>query len=75
MRKQDILKLLDGEGGNVPDRYFNADQLRRGIISELEHTSSLVAAKMIAKVHLYKDHPFYYDFLADMEEEMKKDSY
>ena len=74
MKKVDILKLLDGDGGNVPDVYFNPDQLARGIEIELEHTSNRQAAKIIAKVHIL-EHPLYYDYLYDMEEVMKLDGY
>jgi hypothetical protein len=64
---------LNGQGGDVPDEQFDPFQLYKGILVELEHTSDKRIAKIIAKQHLFMEHPFYYDFLEDAENKMKED--
>ncbi len=51
-----------------PDSEFNANELKRGIAVEKEHTKSLMVAKLIAKDHL-KEIPDYYKRLDKMEKE------
>ena len=76
MKKIDILKLLDGDGGSVPDLYFNSDQLARGIEIEMEHTSNRQAAKIIAKQHIVEfNFMDYYKYLDEMEQKMRGESY
>ena len=65
--------LLTGEGGDYPDSYFDPEQLHKGVIVEFEHTSDPRVAKIIAKHHLVIDHPYYYDYLEKIENEMKED--
>ena len=72
MKKNDILKLLDGAGGNLPDVYFNAESLARGIEVEMEHTSNPMVAKIITRQHLF-EFPDYYEYLFMMEEKLKKE--
>ena len=72
MRKQDVLKILDGKGGDYPDKFFNYDQLRRGIEVETEHSSIPMVAKIIAKIHLLENDR-YYDYLDAMEEQMQRE--
>lgn len=47
-------------------------QRKKGIAIEHEHTQDDNVAGEIAKDHLV-EHPYYYDFLEDMEKEMEKD--
>jgi phage portal protein BeeE len=58
--------------GDIPDSNFDAEQLKKGIRVEKEHTTSEELAKEIAKAHL-SENPKYYDYLETMEEVMKKD--
>ena len=52
---------------------FPKDQLEMGILVEMEHTNDPALAKEIAKDHLMEN-PHYYDYLADMEKLMEKES-
>ena len=55
--------------GWLPDKMFDKEQLRRGVIVESEHTSSRCLAKQISKAHLRED-PKYYNkamFKADLK--------
>lgn len=45
-----------------PGARFDAEQLRRGIEVEMEHTTDPAIAELIAKHHLLED-PRYYDKL------------
>ena len=65
-----LSSLLKGVGKNndTPDAEFDADQLAKGIETELEHTEDELVAKMIAKDHL-SEIPDYYDRLGNMEDE------
>jgi hypothetical protein len=47
-------------------------QVKKGISIEHEHTPDDDIAAEIARDHLV-EHPFYYDFLEDMEKELEKD--
>lgn len=47
-------------------------QVKKGISIEHEHTSDNNIAAEIARDHLV-EHPFYYDFLEEMEKEMEID--
>jgi hypothetical protein len=55
------------------DSQFDADQLKRGIEVEKEHTDDEAIAKTIAKAHL-SEFPDYYTRLADMEDQAKQSS-
>lgn len=48
-----------GDHDFVPDNSFNQKELQLGIKTELEHTRSIIVAKLIAKDHLSED-PMYY---------------
>jgi hypothetical protein len=60
-----ILKNI-GEHDFEPDSDFDAEQLKRGIEVEKEHTKSILVAKLIAKDHLKED-KWYYKKLATIE--------
>lgn len=62
---RDILKDI-GKHDFAPDSDFDAEQLKRGIEVEKEHTNSILVAKLIAKDHL-KEIPDYYTRLDKME--------
>ena len=62
---KDILKNV-GEHDFKPDSSFNQKELKRGIGVEMEHTKSIVIAKLIAKDHL-SELPDYYSRLENME--------
>lgn len=47
--------LRGGAGDGKPDSAFNRKALRKGVLSELEHTSNTQMAKEIAKDHLTED--------------------
>jgi hypothetical protein len=66
-----LLTILDGDGGDYPDEMFDPIQLARGIEIEMEHTSFIIAAKIIAKQHL-TEYPEYYVYLIEMEEKLKR---
>ena len=61
----------DGLSQNLPDKYFDQDQLNKGIQVEYEHTNNMELAKKIAKDHLV-EFPDYYTRLEKMEDEAKK---
>lgn len=61
--------LPGGKGDDLTDDEFDPDQLREGILHELEHTSNALLAKEIAKDHLVED-PDYYTKLRQIEGEM-----
>lgn len=63
--------LNQGLSQNLPDCYFDLDQLTMGTQVEFEHTNDRVLAKKIAKDHLV-EFPDYYSRLKRMEEEAKK---
>ena len=73
MRQQNPYYFLTGLGGNYPDTMFDPFQLDKGTRVEMEHTHDARVAKIIAKHHLTVDHPYYYDYLEKIENEMKKD--
>lgn len=52
------------------DEDYDAEQLKKGIEIELEHTKDKELAKSIAMDHL-DEHPRYYEFLTKMEKEME----
>lgn len=58
--------LPGGLGDNKPSSDFNADQLKKGIKVEMEHTDDPKLAEEIAKDHLTEDSR-YYDKLEKME--------
>lgn len=47
-------------------------QVKKGIVIEHEHSADDSVAAEISRDHLV-EHPFYYDFLEDMEKAMEKD--
>lgn len=51
---------------------FPSDQVEKGIEVEMEHTDNPDIALKIALDHL-TEHPYYYDYLEDMEERMRED--
>lgn len=59
-------KIKGGLGDNCPDSDFDAEQLKNGIETELEHTKDRKVAKEIAKDHLSED-PNYYKKLKKIE--------
>lgn len=61
----------DGLSRNLPDQYFDQNQLLKGIEVEFEHTQNSDLAKKIAKDHLVEI-PDYYNRLERMEEKAKK---
>ena len=61
---------LAGAGRNMPDYFFNQEQLRIGIKVEMEHTKNSWVAKLIAKDHLM-EFPLYYTHLLEMEQELE----
>jgi hypothetical protein len=63
---------LSAEVGLTPDD-VDPDQLEKGIEVEMEHTENPEIAMKIALDHL-AEHPYYYDYLEEMEEKMKEDS-
>lgn len=70
LKKNPDNKLV-GKNSKLKDEKFDPKQLALGTAIEFEHTEHLDVAKAIAKDHLAM-YPFYYDYLADMEEEGKK---
>jgi hypothetical protein len=61
---------LSGAGRNMPDHFFNQEQLIMGINVEMEHTTNPNVAKAIAKDHLM-EFPFYYTYHFEMEQELE----
>lgn len=59
-------KLHFGIADNLPDDAFDADELARGTLHEMEHTDDPDVAKEIAKDHLAED-PDYYKKLEAIE--------
>lgn len=57
-------------GRDKPDSEFDAEQIKKGIEVEKEHTDDLGEAKAIAKDHLVENGK-YYDYLDEMEKKMK----
>lgn len=62
---------LVGKNKRIKDEMFDQKQLALGTAIEFEHSENVEVAKNITKDHLAQ-YPFYYDYLADMEEEGKK---
>jgi hypothetical protein len=56
---------------SVPDSKFNKSQLKMGVSTEMEHTTSRKVAKGIAKAHLVEI-PDYYTRLRKMEKQATK---
>jgi hypothetical protein len=75
MTDNEIHYLLKDVGNYdfAPDSEFDANQLKRGIAVEKEHTKSLLVAKLIAKDHLKGEFPDYYTRLDKMEQQAKAD--
>ena len=48
-----------GKHNDIPDAYFDSEQLEMGIKSEMEHTDDPEVAKAIAKDHLSEDKNYY----------------
>ena len=62
-------KLIGGAGDYKPDSYFDAEELKKGIEHENEHTSSRALAKEIVKDHLAQNPKYYSDLESkDIEE-------
>lgn len=61
-----VEKLHFGIADNLPDDAFDADELARGTLHEMEHTDDPDVAKEIAKDHLAED-PDYYKKLESIE--------
>ena len=66
--------IAGGLAEGVDDDEFDAEQLARGILVELEHTDSFSKAKEIAKDHLVESED-YYVALEQMEEELEHKSH
>lgn len=70
------MKYFFQEGLFPASRYeeedFDPEQLAKGIEVEMEHTDNPEIAKKIALDHLV-EHPYYYDYLEEMEERMERD--
>jgi len=62
--------MMIKSGRYLPDSKFDKRQLTQGMKVELEHTSSKMRAKGIAKDHL-QEHPRYYIELKKMERKLK----
>jgi hypothetical protein len=62
--------IVSSSRRNNPAR-ISENQIRRGIIHELEHTTDRAIARKIACDHLKED-PYYYTHLAKMEKQYKK---
>lgn len=58
--------LPGGMGDDLPDSYFDSEQLKIGTKHEMEHTKNPDVAKEIAKDHLSED-PNYYKKLKKVE--------
>ena len=58
--------LRNGKSKNMFPWQFNQQQLMKGIHVELEHTSDIYTAMLIACDHL-AEHPYYYDLLEKVE--------
>lgn len=54
-----VEKLHFGIADNLPDDAFDADELARGTLHEMEHTDDPDVAKEIAKDHLAEDPDYY----------------
>ena len=65
-RKKHRDLLPGGLADNFDDSFFDPRQLQMGQTVEMEHTTSPMLAREIARDHLVED-PFYYDHLAEME--------
>ena len=51
--------IIVGKHNDIPDSKFNADELKKGIEIETEHTDDLQVAKAIAKDHLAEKKNYY----------------
>jgi len=71
-RTNGVWLKLNGVGGNLPDSYFDPEQLKIGINIEMEHTSDPAIAKIICKNHL-TEFPNYYKYLSIIEFEMESE--
>jgi len=58
--------------GDIPDRYFDRNQLRIGTRVEFEHTNNPACAKAIAKAHLVESKNYYRE-LAKMEKKLERE--
>jgi len=65
--------VIGGKADGKPDEKYDAEQLRKGIKIESEHTDDSNIAKEIAKDHLEED-PLYYNKLENMEKSFNKES-
>ncbi len=61
-----------GKADDVPDEDLPMEQILKGIKVEMEHTDDPDLAKEIATDHV-EEFDTYYDALADMEDELKKE--
>lgn len=52
-----LLSLLPAS--EIADSQFDAEQLKKGTLVEMEHTSEREVAKAIAKAHLQEDENYY----------------
>lgn len=66
-------KVPGGKGDNAPDSKFDAEELKKGIKHEMEHTDDKEVATEIAKDHLSED-PQYYTKLEAMEDDEDEDT-
>lgn len=64
-------RLPGGRADRVADSAFDPEQLRRGTLVELEHTSDRRLAREIARDHLAES-PLYYVRLAKMERTLSR---
>jgi hypothetical protein len=60
--------IKGGFGDGLPDSAFDPDELKAGVLVELEHTNDPELAEEIAKDHL-REMPDYYTRLKEMEDE------
>jgi hypothetical protein len=67
-----ILSSFFSEGKSKSGVQVNDEQLAKGIKVEMEHTTNAEIAKKIALDHL-AENPAYYDYLEEMEKEMKEE--
>ena len=67
----DYCSCIDAPGADLPDSYFDREQLKIGTRIEMEHTSDPAVAKMIAKQHL-REFEDYYIELVKMEKMLEE---
>lgn len=67
-------KVSGGLSDNKSEKTFDEKSVQKGILVEMEHTTSKDLAREIAQDHL-SENPKYYNYLDEMEKKMDKKSF